>query len=209
MLHSLGISIDSSNFNIVDLKAHSGWQQVSACNMARLSWTSMDNKKTYSFLSLNNGIIHRTMVILVMGHCHFGRRAKRLDIAINDFCRSCGSEDEKETFFHLMCQQYPAIVVKRRRFLISYFLTWQLSNIKIVAIHTYIHNWSLQHFSHDYKLASYNTYVVCVHFIHEWRDLQFEVEFAWQIYLFIRRVFPQKSAARNSPKKYFFFSYFV
>ena len=43
--------------------------------------------------------------------------------------------------------------------------------------HTYIHNWSLQPFSQDYELVSYTTYVVCVNFIHKWRDLQFKVDF--------------------------------
>ena len=82
--------------------------------------------------------------------------------------------------------------------------------------HTYIHNWPLQPFSHDYGLASHTTYV-CVNFIREWRDLQFNVDFArqifwetfsWQVYLL--RVFA-RNLLRNwqkSPKKYFF-SYFV
>ena len=34
--------------------------------------------------------------------------------------------------------------------------------------------WSLQPFSQDYELASHTTYVVCINFIHKWRDLQFK-----------------------------------
>ena len=82
-------------------------------------------------------------------------------------------------------------------------------------IHTNIHNWPLQPFSQDYGLASHTTFVVCVNFIREWRDLQFNVDSERQIFekLFRGRFiysqsFCQKSAAeRKSPKKYF--SYFV
>ena len=38
---------------------------------------------------------------------------------------------------------------------------------------TYIHNWPLQPFSQYYDLASYASYIVCVNFVPEWRDLQF------------------------------------
>ena len=61
--------------------------------------------------------------------------------------------------------------------------------------HTYIHNWPLQSFSQDYGLASYTTQVVCVNFIRERRDLQFNVDSERQIY--------EKSVERKSPKKYF------
>ena len=36
-----------------------------------------------------------------------------------------------------------------------------------------LNNWP---HSQDYDLVSHTTYVVCVHFIHEWRDLQFKVD---------------------------------
>ena len=58
--------------------------------------------------------------------------------------------------------------------------------------HTYIHNWPLQLFSQDYGLDSYTTHVVCINFIPEWRDLQFNVDserqifgetLSWQVYL--------------------------
>ena len=38
----------------------------------------------------------------------------------------------------------------------------------------YIYNWSLQHFTQDYDLVSYVTYIVCVNFIHKWQDSQFK-----------------------------------
>ena len=48
-------------------------------------------------------------------------------------------------------------------------------------IYTYIHNWPLQPFSQKHGLASHTTHVVCVNFILEWRDLQFNVDSERQI----------------------------
>ena len=53
---------------------------------------------------------------------------------------------------------------------ISHGLT--ISTQRCQRTYTYIHNWPLQPFSQDYGLASHTTYVVCVNFIREWRDLQ-------------------------------------
>ena len=67
--------------------------------------------------------------------------------------------------------------------------------------HTYIHNWLLQAFSQDYGLASHTSHDVCVNFIHEWLDLQFNVDSERQIFeklfhgsLFYSQSFCQKSA---------------
>ena len=77
--------------------------------------------------------------------------------------------------------------------------------------HTYIHNWLLQPFSQAYGLASHTTHVVCVNFICEWRDLQFNVDSERQILrnFFMAGLFTFRVFARNlkSPKKYF--SYFI
>ena len=77
---------------------------------------------------------------------------------------------------------------------------------------TYIHNWPLQTFSQDYDLSSHTTHVVCVNFMREWRDLQFNVDSERKIFekhfhgRFIHsQSFCQKSAERKSPMKYFFF----
>ena len=80
-----------------------------------------------------------------------------------------------------------------------------------IYMDTYIHKRSSQPFSQDYSLASHNTHVVCVNFIYEWRDLQFNVDSEWQIFkklswhVYYSQSFCQKSAERKSPKKYFFF----
>ena len=70
--------------------------------------------------------------------------------------------------------------------------------------HTYIHYWPLQHFSQDYGLASHTAHVVCVHFIREWRDLQFNVDSKRQIYgkLFHGRfIYSQSSCQKSAERK--------
>ena len=59
-------------------------------------------------------------------------------------------------------------------------------------------------------LVFHTTYVVCVNFIHKWRDLQFKVDSKRQNFEKLSMaifIYSQKSAERKSPKKYF--SYFV
>ena len=85
-------------------------------------------------------------------------------------------------------------------------------------IHTYIHNWSLQPFSHDYDLVSHTTYVVCVSFIHEWRDLQFLkspktdserqiFEKLFMVILFTLRVLARNLLGESRPRNIFIFSF--
>ena len=63
-------------------------------------------------------------------------------------------------------------------------------------------------------LVSHTTYVVCVNFIHKWRDLQFKVDskrqISWEAFhgnSIYSQSFCQKFAERKSPKKYI--SYFI
>ena len=75
----------------------------------------------------------------------------------------------------------------------------ELANL---AIHTYM----VGHCNTSVRiidLISNNTYVVCINFIHKWRDLQFKVDFedflrnfSWQI-LFTLRVFARNPLRRN------------
>ena len=49
-------------------------------------------------------------------------------------------------------------------------------------------------------LVSHTTYVVCVNFIHKWRDLQLKVDFKWQIFLrnfFMANLFTLRVFVRN------------
>ena len=71
-----------------------------------------------------------------------------------------------------------------------------------------IHNWPLQPFSQDYDLDSHTTCVMCVNFIHEWLDIQFNVDFERQVLekLFhgnciYSQSFCQKSVEKKSQKK--------
>ena len=44
---------------------------------------------------------------------------------------------------------------------------------------TYIHTYIIDHYNPSVRiidLVSHTTYVVCVNFIHKWRDLQFKVD---------------------------------
>ena len=52
----------------------------------------------------------------------------------------------------------------------------------IHVIYTYIHNWPLQQLSQDYGLASHITLVMCVNFIRERWDIQFNVDSERQIF---------------------------
>ena len=54
--------------------------------------------------------------------------------------------------------------------------------LHIRTLHTYVHNWSLQHFSQDCNLGSQTTYIVGSNLKHEWRQLQFKVVSERQIF---------------------------
>ena len=79
-------------------------------------------------------------------------------------------------------------------------------------IYTCIHSWPLQSFSQHYDLASHTTHVVCINFIHKWRDLQFEDDSERQIFwvafscqgLFTLRVFARNLLRGNRRRNTFF-----
>ena len=80
----------------------------------------------------------------------------------------------------------------------------------IILVTTYIHNWSLHLFSQDCKLASHTTYVVCINFIHKWRDLQFKVDSVDRFFekpfmaiLFTLRVFTRSLLRGNRQRNIF------
>ena len=80
-----------------------------------------------------------------------------------------------------------------------------LSFHKLVQTIIYLLNWSLQWFGQVYDLVSY---VVCVNFIQEWCDLQFNVDSKRQHFIESQR-FCQKPFERKSPKKYFLILHFT
>ena len=88
---------------------------------------------------------------------------------------------------------------------------WQYLFTPRVFLNTYIHNWSLHNPSvRILDLVSHTTYVVCVNFIHKRRDLQFKVDFEWQIFwasfhgniYLLSEFLPEICWETKSPKKY-------
>ena len=89
----------------------------------------------------------------------------------------------------------------------SFFITFFVSPVNLEHVmlltsgfSTRICNYdrSLQPFSQDYGLACHTTHVMCVNFMREWRNLQFNVHSERQIFeklfmaiLFTLRVFPE------------------
>ena len=70
-------------------------------------------------------------------------------------------------------RQYLPRLTHRERANLMKCIRWEL---------IYIYNCPLQPFSQDYGRASHTTHVVCVNFIREWRDLQFNVDSERQIF---------------------------
>ena len=66
--------------------------------------------------------------------------------------------------------------------------------------YVYIHTYIVGHYNPSvriFDLVSHTTYVVCVNFIHKWRDLQFKVDSERQIFL------------RNFPWQFYLLSVFL
>ena len=103
-----------------------------------------------------------------------------------------------------------ALIICNDKFLLKIYLKVRHYKILLHNI-TYLNG----HYNPSVRiidLVSHTIYVVCVNFIHKWRDLQFTVDserqiflrnFSWQ-FLFDSQSFCRKSAERKSPKKYFF-----
>ena len=105
------------------------------------------------------------------------------------------------------------------------FIFNAIKNWSINAINMYVYTIVLKtiHFIHTYIIGHYNpsvriidivshsTYVVCVHFIYKWRDLQFKVNSERQIllrkflwYLLTHRVFPRNLRRDNRRRNTFY-----
>ena len=98
----------------------------------------------------------------------------RLGIPPVDFCRRCESEEEqKETVLLSSCYEEAEAV----GFLNNIFL----QNTNLWNYITSL-SWSLKSWNQAYDLGSHITYVVCGHFIYEWRDLEFKVDPERQIF---------------------------
>ena len=105
-------------------------------------------------------------------------------------------------------------------YLLLFFCIFFTAHKKVIMQNTWItciNNWPWQSFSQDYGLASHTTYVACVNLIHEWWDLEFNVDSEWQIYekLFHGNFICSQSFSHKgrvcleAVVKEIFFSYFV
>ena len=56
-----------------------------------------------------------------------------------------------------------------------------------MAIFIYIHNWALQPSVRIIDKVSHTTYVVCINFIYNWRDLKFKVD--PERHIFVEKLF--------------------
>ena len=107
------------------------WSLVGKCVHSKLMWPCLNWKRTNALLSLSRPDV--SLIVSVMtGHCLIGRHAERLKVLSNDFCRSCGDEEEVESIEHLLCL-CPALSRRRRATLGSYFFV-ELANLADVGI---------------------------------------------------------------------------
>ena len=80
--------------------------------------------------------------------------------------------------------------------------------------HKYIHTYIIGHYNPSVQiidLVSHTTYIVCVNFIHKWRDLQFKVDSERQIFwetfhgnFYLLSEFFARNLLRGNPRRYTF-----
>ena len=123
-----------------------------------------------------------------------------------------GRQDSAQPFRHLLAtfilQLTDITEIPSERFSIQFpkliKLSWIYLYIRLSTSAAWnIQNWSSQLFSKDYGLAAYTAHVVCVSFIREWWDLQFNVESEWRIFekLFHGRDIYSQSFCQKSVEK--------
>lgn len=94
----------------IDL-VNSSWKSRNDCRISRHLWPAIDTKRTADLLKLCKNDI-RMLIGVLTGHCKVGYMISKYDRSIQDFCRSCGNEEELETIKHLMCD-CPALSQRR------------------------------------------------------------------------------------------------
>ena len=98
---------------------------------SKLVWPRLNMRRTKALLSLNRPDV-ALIVAVVTGHRLIGEYARRLRVSSNDFCRSCGYEEEEESVEHLLCK-CPALSIRRNSTLGSFFFDelGQLADVNI------------------------------------------------------------------------------
>ncbi|KAL7739832.1 hypothetical protein ACLKA6_003274 [Drosophila palustris] len=99
--------------------------------VSKALWPRYNPQRTAELLHFNKNRI-RLLTGVLTGHCHIGRMAQRYGGPYQDFCRSCGDEEEMESVQHLLCD-CPALQRRRNRFLGKPFFVdlGSLANVRL------------------------------------------------------------------------------
>lgn len=84
-------------------KANNAWSSRDDCIISRSLWPEINEKRTKSITELSKNNI-RLATGIITGHCDIGYMAAKMGRASNDYCRSCGNEEELETIKHFLCE---------------------------------------------------------------------------------------------------------
>ncbi|KAL7726428.1 hypothetical protein ACLKA6_004568 [Drosophila palustris] len=107
------------------------WAAILGCLVSKALWPRYNPQRTAELLHFNKNRI-RLLTGVLTGHCHIGRMAQRYGGPYQDFCRSCGDEEEMESVQHLLCD-CPALQRRRNRFLGKPFFVdlGSLANVRL------------------------------------------------------------------------------
>ncbi|KAL7726004.1 hypothetical protein ACLKA6_005752 [Drosophila palustris] len=107
------------------------WAAILGCLVSKALWPRYNPQRTAELLHFNKNRI-RLLTGVLTGHCHIGRMAQRYGGPYQDFCRSCGDEEEMESVQHLLCD-CPALQRRRKRFLGKPFFVdlGSLANVRL------------------------------------------------------------------------------
>ena len=72
------------------------------CEKSGQGW--IERRLTATLLKFQRSML-RTVIGVIMWHCIIGTHARHIGVGhlANDFCRSCGDEEEDETILYLLC----------------------------------------------------------------------------------------------------------
>ncbi|KAM8718746.1 hypothetical protein ACLKA7_001459 [Drosophila subpalustris] len=107
------------------------WAAILGCLVSKALWPRYNPQRTAELANFNKNRI-RLLTGVLTGHCHIGRMAQRYGGPYQDFCRSCGDEEEMESVQHLLCD-CPALQRRRTRLLEKPFfdVSGSLANVRL------------------------------------------------------------------------------
>ena len=106
---------------IVDL-VNSRWAASDKGRTTRKILPRLDRRRTAALLKLQRSRLS-AVIWVITEHGITVTHARRIDLEhlANDFCRSCGNEEDDETIIHLLCT-CPALDRRRKRQLDAYYM---------------------------------------------------------------------------------------